>query len=250
MKTNPLIGTALLLLAPLAANAALIYHTALDGNGNAIVGTDGVANGAPTATADMNGNPGGAVLFNGTTDFYDLGNLGSFSAGTISAWVRSDNNGGERGAVAAGATGGGATVYFSFMNQNGGEIRVDLDDGAARRDAQGGGAQTLGQWYHVATTFADDGTLRLYIDNVEVNTQALGGDNAPYAMTNNGLIGSERATQRFWQGAIDDVRIYDNELSVGEVGALFQAGPLFVPEPSTGVLFGLAGISLVLRRRR
>ena len=217
---------------PTNSRALLQWHSALDGDATAKIGTDGVATGAPVATADRDGNPDGAVLFNGSTDYFDIGPLGPFSAGTISAWVRSDDNATERGAVAAGATGGGASVYFSFMNQAGGEIRVDLDDGAARRDAQGGGAQVLGQWYHVAATFVEEGTLRLYIDGNEVNTQSLAGDNAPYAMSNNGLIGTERTGSRFWMGAIDDVRIYDHELSAAEVMTLFTNGPLYDVDPT------------------
>ena len=228
MNSKPLLTLccALFPLSLTTAEADLIWHSPLDGDANTLIGAAGTPTGSPIETADANGNPDGAVLFDGAS-FFDIGTLGPFNAGTISAWVRSDDNSTERGAVAAGATGGGASVYFSFMNQNAGEIRVDLDDGAARRDAQGGGAQVIGQWYHIATTFAEGGTLRLYIDGVEVNTQGLGGNNAPYVMSNSGLIGTERTGSRFWIGAIDDVRIYNSELTPAEVTTLFNNGPLY-----------------------
>ena len=98
-----------------------------------------------------------------------VGDLGAtLSAGTMSIWVRTDTTSSERGAFCAGASGGGSSVYFSFMKQAQGQIRVDLDDGSARRDAQGGPTLATGQWYHVATTWAANGTLRLYIDGLEV----------------------------------------------------------------------------------
>ncbi|MGI9244501.1 MAG: LamG-like jellyroll fold domain-containing protein [Verrucomicrobiales bacterium] len=220
-----LLPLALLAIATSNVHALLIWHSALDGDASALVGVDGVPTGTPTATEDINGNAGGAVLFDGVS-FFDIGAIPPLSAGTISAWVRPDDVGTERGAVAAGASGGGASVYFSFMNENGNRIRVDLDDGAARRDALDPAAQVPGQWYHVATTFADDGTLRLYIDGLEVDSQGLAGDNAPYVMTGTGLIGTERLDSRFWIGAIDDVRIWDEELDADAVMTLFTDGPL------------------------
>lgn len=249
MKTK-IIGSASLIFSSVAVNAALVFSSPLDGNADAIVGTSGIANGTPMPTTDLNGNVGGAVQFNGTTDYFNLGDLGSFTAGSLSAWVRTDTNATERGAVAVGASGGGTSVYFSFMNNASGQIRVDLDDGVNRRDVQNATAMVVGQWYHIAATFDAGGTFRLYTDGVETNTESLAGDNSPYAMSFDGLIGAERTTERFWEGAIDDVRIWDNELSAAEVGDLFASGPVAVPEPSVPSFLGLAGLALIARRRR
>ena len=56
----------------------------------------------------------------------------------------------------------------------------------------------------------------------------------------------------FFNGGIDDVRIYDNALSASEVSNLANAGPSSIPEPGSMVLLGtgLAGALNVLRRRR
>ena len=231
------------------ATAALIWHSALDGDAMALVGSNGIPTGAPAAVSDLNGNPGGAVLFDGATQYFDIGDLGAFSAGTISAWVRSENNSGERGAVAAGRSGGGADVYFTMMQDGNGRIRVDLDDGAVRRDALNNAALTEGTWYHVTTTWSADGVLRVYQDGVlQTDTQSLSGDFDPYDMTGNGLVGAERFGDRFWQGAIDDVRIYNHQLSGAEITPLFDAGPLYsvIPEPGGIVLAAVGAMALVL----
>ena len=51
--------------------------------------------------------------------------------------------------------------------------------------------------------------------------------------------------ERYFGGAVDDVRIYDSELNATAVGDLYNAGPLYVPEPSTIALFSLGLLGLL-----
>ncbi|MES2707106.1 MAG: LamG-like jellyroll fold domain-containing protein [Verrucomicrobiota bacterium] len=216
---------------PAQLRANLIWRSALDGNANTEIGVAGTAGGAMGAvgTEDKNGKPDGALLFDGAS-YYDIGRLGPLSSGSISIWLRSDNNAGERGPANAGASGGGTDAYFSFMNAAG-TLRADLDDGALRR-TYNGPVLTVGQWYHVVVTFDSNATgsqqLRIYVDGTLFGTPAsIANDIAPYVMTHNALLGSERPTERFWNGALDDLRIYDNELTAADVAALFNGGPQF-----------------------
>lgn len=245
------------LMTAVASNlwAGLVWHSALNGDATALVGSDGVATGTPTPTPDMNANPGGAVLFTDDADkdyFTVTPAVSSFMAGSISAWVRPDVvDGSEDGVVAVGASGGGSDVYFSLMNRNDRRWRVDLDDGNNRRDVLSDAAPTAGTWYHMVVAFDSNAgaseQLRMYVDNVlQSDSQSIAGDNDPYNPTYNWLIGTERTNGRYFTGAIDDVRIYDHELSALEMTTLFEDGPLFVeeqliPEPSTLVL-AVAGL--------
>jgi hypothetical protein len=169
----------------------------------------------------------------------------------------------EDGVVAVGATGGGATKYFSFMNRGGDrKWRCDLDDGSSRRDVLSNSTPVAGTWYHIVCTFDSDAggsqQLRMYLDAIlQSDVQSITGDNDPYVFTNDWLIGTERTTERFFNGAVDDVRVYDHELSALDVRALFDAGPLYgageptIPEPATLVLGGIgAALALVSRRRK
>jgi len=250
---------------PTAAYAGLIWHSALNSDATAIVGGDGVATGTPTAVPDLNGNPGGAVLFGGDSDqdYYTITpTLGSFTAASMSAWVRPDTvNNTEDGFLAVGASGGGATRYFTVMNRASGDSkwRVDLDDGSSRRDVLSDATPVAGTWLHMVLTFdsaaAGSEQLRMYVDSVlQGDVQSIGGDNDPYIFTNNWLIGTEQTDSRFFDGAIDDVRIYDHELSPAEISALFSDGPLYreapIPEPTSMTLLALGAIGLLRRRRR
>ena len=252
-----LLTTACLLLLPLSARGELIWHSAMDGNANAIVGSNGVATGNPTGTLDKNGNLNGAVDFSGGNFFYTIAAnpaVSSLSAGSISAWVKWDDSAEQQGVVAVGETGGGTTQYFSFMRDDVASLRADLDDGVTRQDANDdSGTLVTGDWYHVVTTFTANDTLRLYINGVvQTDTGDLSTANAQYTGLDTWLVGTERQDSRFFNGAIDDVRIYDMELSAGEVGIIYETGPLYmIPEPSslTIAVLGVLGLALCGWRR-
>jgi hypothetical protein len=239
-----------------------VFWSALDGNANPIVGTSGSTVGSPTPTTDKNGNPGGAVQFDGSSYFSIPKQVNSLTAGTMSFWARADSVAGETGPVAVGASGGGPAQYFVVQNESAATARwrADVDDGAdaasgttgaGRLDVFSNDATPVGAWQHVVATFATGGNLRLYVDGVAQNdVQSLATTNQTIVPTNDWLIGAERAGERRWVGAVDDVRIYDNELTQQEVTALFNAGPTFVPEPSACGLVALGCLALGARRRR
>ncbi|MGB6220540.1 lamin tail domain-containing protein [Haloferula sp.] len=234
--------TSVLALFPSDSDADLLWYSPMNANANAVVGSNGVPAGTPSAATDRDGNANAAVEFNGNNEYYDLGSFGTLSAGSLSTWVRSDNNADERGAFCAGASGGGSTVYFSFMNRRG-EVRADLDDGDGRRSAEGGGTLAVGQWYHVATTWSAKGALRLFLDGVQVDTRGIGGGLDTYTMTNNGLIGAERTSERLWDGAIDDAGLWNEELSAREVAAIHGLGKfqgLDLNDPAIDTIVGFS----------
>jgi RNA polymerase sigma-70 factor (ECF subfamily) len=86
----------------------------------------------------------------------------------------------------------------------------------------------LGEWFHVAVTRSHDGTIILYVDGAELGR----GHSQPGRLeggTNPLLIGGahngpERdRTQSHFDGAIDDLVIYDRALSPAAVAALARA---------------------------
>ena len=97
------------------------------------------------------------------------------------------------------------------------------------------------QWYHVAVTFEAD-HQKIYLDGVEkINdtdtdiASSIPNNNLPL------LLGYSLAENTYFNGLIDDVRIYDNALSQPEIQAI-------IPEPATLLLLSLGG--MMLRRKR
>ena len=82
---------------------------------------------------------------------------------------------------------------------------------------------------------------------------------APSA-TNGGIgnnvlcIGCNPDNGREFNGLIDDIGLWDRELSATEVALIYSSGQNGIslgqiPEPTTGLL-GLLGVALILRRRK
>ena len=124
----------------------------------------------------------------------------------------------------------------------------------------GGGTQTLnhghspgtafdGNWHHIAFLGGTDGMLDLYIDGTFDTTFDY--TNVPAFTPNTTSIGGVLRDSDCcnFLGRIDDVAMWDNDLSPAEIGLLSTGtSPASIPEPSTGILV-LLGATLLFRRR-
>jgi hypothetical protein len=73
---------------------------------------------------------------------------------------------------------------------------------------------TVSTWTHLATTY-DGTTFQLYVNGVPVASQAQSG---PIATSDNPLqIGGDNIYGQYFQGVIDEVRVYNRALSAGEI---------------------------------
>jgi hypothetical protein len=99
---------------------------------------------------------------------------------------------------------------------------------AADRAVRGTAAIVPGTWTHIATTY-DGVNQRLYVNGVLVNTQPQSG---PIAVTGAPLRigGNNTFAGEFFQGLIDQVRVYNRALTGPEVLAdMNEGGPTAAP---------------------
>ncbi|HEY8590339.1 MAG TPA: beta-L-arabinofuranosidase domain-containing protein [Naasia sp.] len=104
-------------------------------------------------------------------------------------------------------------------------------------------------WHHIAVT-AGGGTARLWVDGVNVATNA-SFDRIPALMgsnVNSNYLGKSQYSDPTFRGAIDDFRIYSYALSPSEVGQLWGASFGAVTDVKmvvkhTGKVLGIAGMS-------
>ena len=93
----------------------------------------------------------------------------------------------------------------------------------------GGGSVPVATWTHLALTY-DQATLRLYVGGVEVASRA---ETAPIESSTGPLsIGGDADFGQYFEGIIDEVRIYNRALSGAEIQADMNT-PVPPPGPDT-----------------
>jgi hypothetical protein len=146
---------------------------------------------------------------------------------------------------------GNSTTVRSVINttgrNNGGSL---VDDNVI---AEGTGTSLNdGQWHHTVMTLdAVAEVLTLYVDGVSVGTAGSATATITLPLYDNleiGRLGRFTPVGGF-NGLIDDVQIYDNALSAGDVSFLFSHPGSPIPEPASLAMFACGGLGLLNRRR-
>jgi len=178
-----------------------------DSSGNGHVGT---INGATWTT----GHYGGALSFNGTNAYVDLGGLGTFyqTGFTLEAWVQKQSATVKDVSVLGSWTGsnGGPMIWVDHLA---GHYQLTMNLGLSNY-LDSGVTPTAGQWQNLAATF-DGTTARFYIDGTEVANRAVG-----YSVGNSNTwrIGAYGSTPGgFFDGLIDNIRLYNRALTATEI---------------------------------
>jgi hypothetical protein len=117
--------------------------------------------------------------------------------------------------------------YFNYILQTtlsgtGLRCAFDVVGGGAHAANSPAGTLTLNQWQHVAGVW-DGSTIKVYKNGVEVGSN-YEGNIIPQAQDNPLHIGTERAISQFFNGLIDEAKIYNRGLSPEEIEAEFESG--------------------------
>ena len=201
----------------------------LSGNGN-----DGIIYGAKC----VDGKFGKALSFDGVNDYVRVPSIvPSSSEGTFMAWVKpnsihighiiyigqSTGNGfgGEEELHLSTLDNGMFSLFFGSGFINNLYYRLD------------GGSYTAGNWYHVVGVYKNGDFVRLYVNGQlvlrEETDQTI--DTSNWVPPT--LIGKPRANERYFNGIIDEVRIYNRALSEEEIRALYERG--VAPRPKLAI---------------
>ncbi len=270
MKNLSIAALSLLIL-PYSASAALVAWYPLDGNANDASGNgyDGtvVGTGLTFAQPGANAATGQSTSFAGTGHIDVPWNAALNSQDfTVTMWANASAAGGgsfrspitNRDDVApGGAFRHGWIIYnnnaglWSFWNGGG-------TSGDGGWNVANGPAVTTNTWNHIAITY-DSGTntKQIILNGSIVSTT----NPVAFSPNDSGLPdgfthededihiggGGDDGTGFRWTGGIDDVTIWDTALSAAEVDVIRLNS---VPEPSAFGLIALAGLGLILRRRR
>ena len=187
-----------------------------ESSGTAAVDRSGKGNGGTIsgATRSTTGRFGSALSFDGVNDWVtvaDAASLDLTNAMTLEAWVNPATSASWRTALMKEQVGG--TVYALYSSSDLG--RPSAHAYTTREfDVRGTSAIQLNTWTHLAATY-DGAALRLYVNGTQVSTTAVTGS----MITSTGAlrIGGNSIWSEWFQGLIDEVRVYRRTLTAAEI---------------------------------
>lgn len=204
-----------------------------------------------TTTSPVFGKIGQALNFDGVDDFVNLG-TGTFgipagSTGiTISAWVKVRTFKSYAAIITKSVTSspfGGWQLNTNADTGNKFDFAANISGSWRGIVSDGSGSQnySTNTWYHVVGTY-DGTTLRKYVNAAPDGTASFSGtiqyqDSAASAFIGKNPFGT------FFDGTVDDVRIYNRALSAQEVKLLYNASSSFHTtfSPVNSISSGLVG---------
>jgi hypothetical protein len=188
---------------------------------------DGTIYGAQWTSGQING----ALDFDGDGDYVDVGNDSSLKPPlplTLCAWISFSQN----GAVFISLDDWSSSTYYGVvLNLNAAShVSVNFGDGngsggsSYRRSKTGTTVLIADTWYQAAAVIRGATDMDIYINGMDDGGSYSGsGDSLAYS-SGNASIGTSSPDGPYFDGKIDDVRIYDRVLSAEEVWQLYQDG--------------------------
>ena len=225
------------LMSPIPAEQYLVAHweldesagtTAEDSAGN----NDGVLQGGPQ-WRPYNGRMNGTLEFDGLNDYVNCGSSSVFDITdeiTVAAWVNIRRVNMDWQTIVA----KGDSAWRLSTAEDEMRFHFAVTGGPPWNYINGDTVVDADEWHHVCGTY-DGINLRLYVDGVEDSAGPVAESNGVTVCDYNVFIGeNEERRGRYWDGLIDDVRIYSCPLTSDEVFELFMEAPIYVDGDSTG----------------
>ncbi|MFI6456848.1 LamG-like jellyroll fold domain-containing protein [Streptosporangium amethystogenes] len=197
-------------------NPGLVAAYGMDEGSGTIVGDSSGKNntGAATDTTWANGKHGKALSFNGTSSWVTVPHAESLrltNALTLSAWVQPAANNNWRTVLMKELAEGGS---YGLYSSNGSVPLGWLQTAESGEGVAGESALPLNQWSHLAVTY-NGSTATLYVNGTLLNQEPITGD----LIDDGGVLrlGGNNAWREFFNGRIDEVRIYNRVQTATEI---------------------------------
>ena len=188
------------------------------------------------------GKYGSGIWFDGVDDYADAGDVLNMGTDdwTVSAWIKPEGCDASEMAI--------VDKRNNLPGEDGYGLRLDCGTSAIYVEALFGAAAAstyqptgttdltprLGEWIHVAATWDRDGDITLYLDGQEEGSLDISAeDGFDVQNTLSMQLGNVPAgAASYYDGVIDDIRVYNRALPQSDVEALYQLDPMTVCESS------------------
>ncbi|NOY71716.1 MAG: hypothetical protein GXP14_04970 [Gammaproteobacteria bacterium] len=174
----------------------------------------GVRQGGATPTTAKSCN--GATL-NGSSDFLEVADNNLLDINdklTVMGWFKADSlpgSGQLKGIIVKNLN------YELYLDENGNIYWWWNNASDTSRSLTSSGVTiTPGNWYHVALVYDNSGSQKIYIDGIERNSDTLA-ENLKTTASTLKIGATTGSTGRYFDGQIDEVRIYNAALSASQI---------------------------------
>ena len=199
---------------------------------NAIGGGGGSQGGTPTPPTPPSFADTKSFQLDGITDYIDCGDFSAYDNGdlSVSAWVyKTTTTGVPERVISNSGSSSKAGIDISIdRNEN-----VTVIRNTRTSDTNPGWVNigfTLNNWHHISATYKDSTrTLKIYLDGVLRHTK-IGNVSTNSASIPLSIGCYSNGVSQFWQGNIDEVSLYNAELSQSDILSIFNGG---VPDSLT-----------------
>jgi hypothetical protein len=192
--------------------------TASDSSSN---GNDGTLTNMDPATDWVPGQIHGALEFDGGTEYVLVPHDASLSMTnqfTVAAWICKGTTVGYDLALNKGTSGSNQNYWFGTLDD---KITFGFYKGGFQEFNFDANLQA-GTWYHIAATYnIANEMVRVYLNGTEVDNWST---NKTLEINSEDLYFGRSQYGEYWDGKLDDVRIYNRVLDQGEIQALYDEG--------------------------
>jgi len=201
-----------------------------DANDSSGYGNHGTLNGDPNWVAGKEGSY--ALDFDAVGDYVSVpdtdDSLDVDSNITIAAWVKLNSTAAAATIAGKQPSGTAADNYpgnYLFMTVAGGKLRLvhQTSTGTDFAYYESTAAVGAGDWDHAAVTLVEGDTVEFYIDGSPAGTTA---QSATFGIVNDEpvRIGVKKNMVTWFNGTMDDLRIYNRALSAADIGDIAGVG--------------------------
>lgn len=209
---------------------SLVAHYPFSGNAEDASGNSrgGIVLGAELGL-DRFENPNSAYSFGEEAAIYLGASLSEITLPfTVATWLYHNGPVGRIDNVMSSNEAGSAYTGFWLQVHSSGQVELSYGDGggrsvSSRRTKMSGTRIDMDRWTHVAGVVRSETDMSLYIDGQDAGGTYSGFGGAFVNASVPGFIGlgDEAVRLNTWDGMIDELRVYDRDLSDDEVQTLF-----------------------------
>ena len=204
--------------------------TAKDTSGNGNDGTFGTGSSAPTWTVGQN-NKGSGIKFDGTQQYINIPSSNSLNINnnqvTLSLWVKLNKLPSQIPGSYSGIYDAASDSYVMYLEKSTGDLKFKItdSDSTAERPSIPESQLTIDKWSHITGVYdGSNGTAKIYLNGqlVDTHTNVSLIDNVLSGQI--GRIGDGGSSDRFFDGLIDQVKIYNYARTPAQIAYDYNRG--------------------------